>query len=153
MKLHSLLLAAALIGFSPLALADGAITVKDPTARPTIGQQRVTAAYMTIETTGAADRLVAAASPLAGKVELHTHLHENGVMKMREVEAIPLAPGQPARLETGGYHLMVLDLKQPLKAGDSLPITLTFEKAGKVEVTVPVKPIQAGGGPAGGHKH
>ena len=97
---------------------------------------------MTIETSGGPDRLVAVASPLAGKVELHAHLHEGGVMKMREVEAIDVAPGKPAKLETGGLHIMIMDLKQPLKAGETIPLTLTFEKAGKVEVQVPVRPLR-----------
>lgn len=145
MRLKSLFIAAALAGFATLAQAEGPITVKEPYARATIGQAKVTAAYMTIETTGAADRLVAAASPVAGTVELHAHLHEGGVMKMRQVEAIELAPGKPAVLETGGYHIMMLDLKQPLKAGETIPLTLTFEKAGKLELQVPVRPLRPGG--------
>lgn len=144
MRLKSLLIAAALAGFPVLAHAQGQITVKEPHARATIGQAKVSAAYMTIETTAGPDRLVAATSPVAGTVELHTHLHEGGVMKMRQVQAIELAPGKPAVLETGGYHIMMLDLKQPLKAGETIPLTLTFEKAGKVEVQVPVRPLRAG---------
>ncbi|WP_119418061.1 copper chaperone PCu(A)C [Desertibaculum subflavum] len=144
MRLKSLLIAAALAGFATLAHAQGQITVKEPYARATIGQAKVSAAYMTIETSTGPDRLIAAASPVAGTVELHTHLHEGGVMKMRQVEAIELAPGKPAVLETGGYHIMMLDLKQPLKAGETILLTLTFEKAGKVEVQVPVRPLRAG---------
>ena len=135
-------LAMSLMGLALAARADGAIAVKEPYARATIGQQKVSAAYMTIETSGGPDRLVAAASPLAGKVELHAHLHEGGVMKMREVEAIDVAPGKPAKLETGGLHIMIMDLKQPLKAGETIPLTLTFEKAGKVELQVPVRALR-----------
>jgi copper(I)-binding protein len=142
MTLKTLCLAAALCGLASLAQADGAITVKEPYARATIGQQKVTSAYMTIETSAGPDRLVGAASPVAGKVELHAHLHEGGVMKMRQVEAIEVAPGKPAKLETGGYHIMMLDLKQPLKAGETIPLTLTFEKAGKVEVQLPVRALR-----------
>lgn len=145
MRLKALLIAAALAGLATLAHAEGAITVKEPYARATIGQAKVSAAYMTIETTAGPDRLIAAASPVAGTVELHTHLHESGVMKMRQVEAIELAPGKPAVLETGGDHIMMLDLKQPLKAGETIPLTLTFEKAGKVEIRVPVRPLRPGG--------
>lgn len=144
MRLKSLLIAAALVGFATLAHAEGPITVKEPYARATIGQAKVSAAYMTIETTGGPDRLVAAASPVAGTVELHTHLHEGGVMKMRQVEAIDVAPGKPAKLETGGLHVMLMDLKQPLKAGETIPLTLTFEKAGKLELEVPVRALKAG---------
>ena len=142
MLFRVIVLAASLLGVAHMAHADGAITVKEPYARATIGQQKVSAAYMTIETSGGPDRLVAVASPLAGKVELHAHLHEGGVMKMREVEAIDVAPGKPAKLETGGLHIMIMDLKQPLKAGETIPLTLTFEKAGKVEVQVPVRPLR-----------
>jgi copper(I)-binding protein len=67
-----------------------------------IGQQKNAAAYMTIETMAGPDRLVAAASPLAGKVELHTHLHQGGAMKMREIEAIEVAPGKPRRWRPAG---------------------------------------------------
>lgn len=141
---RTLCLAAALCGFATLAHAEGPITVKDAYARASIGQQRSSAAYMTIETSAGPDRLVAAASPVAGKVELHTHLHEGGVMKMRQVEAIEVAPGKPAKLETGGLHIMMMELKQPLKAGETIPLTLTFEKAGKVEVQVPVRPLREG---------
>lgn len=141
---RALILAACLLGLAAAARAEGPITVKDPHARASIGQQKTSTAYMTIETTAGPDRLVAAASPVAGKVELHTHLHEGGVMKMRQVEAIEIAPGKPAVLETGGYHLMLFDLKQPLKAGEQVPLTLTFEKAGKVEVQVPVRPLRPG---------
>ena len=145
MLFRVIVLAISLCGAAFAARADGAIAVKEPYARATIGQQKASAAYMTIETSAGPDRLVAAASPLAGKVELHAHLHEGGVMKMREVEAIDVAPGKPAKLETGGLHLMIMDLKQPLKAGETLPLTLTFEKAGKVEVQVPVRALRPGG--------
>jgi len=144
MLFRVLILAVSLLGLTAMARADGAIAIKEPYARATIGQAKVSAAYMTIEASAGPDRLIAVASPVAGTAELHTHLHEGGVMKMRQVEAIEVAPGKPAKLETGGLHIMLLDLKQPLKAGETIPLTLTFEKAGKVEVQLPVRPLRQG---------
>lgn len=119
-------------------------------ARATAGAARTGAAYMTIQNDGAtADRLVAAASPIAGSVELHAHLKDGDVMRMRPVMAVEVAPGEPAVLQPGGLHVMLLDLKGPLKDGESFPLTLTFEKAGKVTVSVAIR--RSAPNPAGGH--
>jgi copper(I)-binding protein len=109
-------------------------------ARAPAGAARNGAAYMTIRNQGAAaDRLLAASSPVAGTVELHTHLKDGDVMRMRQVTAVDIAPGGPAVLQPGGLHVMLLDLKAPLKEGESFPLTLTFEKAGKVTVSVAIR--------------
>jgi Uncharacterized protein conserved in bacteria len=114
-------------------------------------QGGASAAYLTIETGGASDRLVAAASPAAARVELHEHILEDGVAKMREVAAgIPVAPDAPAVLEPGGYHVMLMGLTAPLAEGDAIDLTLTFEAAGEITVTVPVRAMAAGHGGHGG---
>ena len=86
-----------------------------------------------------ADRLLSAASPAAAKVELHAHINDNGVMRMREVNAIDLAPDATVKLAPGGLHVMLLGLTEPLKKGKAVPLTLTFEKAGSVTVEVAVQ--------------
>jgi len=97
------------------------------------------AVYMTIANGGDADdRLVAAECPLAAKAELHQTINDNGVMKMRPVEAILVKAKNKAVLKPGGLHVMLMGLKQPLAEGQSFPLTLNFEKAGRIEVTVSV---------------
>jgi len=131
------------------------LAVHEPWARAAL-QGRTSAAYMTIEnTTDALDRLVAAASPVARVVELHTHIMEGGVMRMRPVTAIEVNPGEPAVLRPGGLHVMLIDLTRPLRAGETIPLTLRFEKAGEVTIDVPVQPAGAGGPgmPHGGARH
>lgn len=96
------------------------------------------AGFMTIRSTGAADRLVAFRSPACARPELHTHINENGLMKMRQVEAIDIPAGGEAVLQPGGLHLMFIDLTGPLEDGAMVPVTLVFEKAGEVAITLPV---------------
>ncbi len=133
---------AALFAFPALA-AD--IKVDDAWARPTLGQARNGAAYLTITTTGAPDRLVAASAPVAGKTELHSMTMSNNVMQMRPVDAIQVTPGTEVKLQPGGLHVMLLDLKSPLKLGDKFPLTLKFERGGEVQVQVEVRQPRAGG--------
>jgi periplasmic copper chaperone A len=132
-----------------VAMAQERIEVAEPWARATIGQSRNSAAYMKLTNHGAEpDRLVAASTPIAGKVELHTTVRDGDVLRMREVKAINLKPGEAVNFAPGGMHMMLLDV-EPLKAGNSFTLTLQFEKAGKQDVTVAVRP-----GPAqGGHQH
>jgi copper(I)-binding protein len=131
-----------------------ALVVHDAWARAGL-QGRTSAAYMTIEnTTATLDRLVSAATPAARVVELHTHLMEGGVMRMRPVSAIEVNPGEPAVLRPGGLHVMLIDLTRPLRAGETIPLTLRFEKAGEVTVQVPVQAAGASGpGQHGGGQH
>ena len=118
----------------------GDLLIDHPWARASIGQAPNGAAYMTITTEGAeADRLLAAESTVAKRVELHSHTMADGVMKMRPVEAIEVAPGEPTLLQPGGLHVMLMGLKAPLKMGESFPMTLVFERAGRVEVEIKIE--------------
>ena len=130
----------------------GAIDIGHPHARPTNAGQQVGAGYLKLSNQGAADRLLSATSPAAASVELHSMSMEGDVMKMRQVDAIDLPAGQTVELKPGGYHLMLMGLKTPLKAGDKLPLTLKFEKAGEVVVTVNVEHPKTGDA-SGQHKH
>jgi copper(I)-binding protein len=116
----------------------GDLVISGAVARASIGNAPTSAAYMTITTSGEPDRLVAAASPAAQAVELHTSLQEGGVSKMQRVDAVPVAPGAPAELAPGGHHLMLIGLAAPLEEGTTVPLTLTFEGAGEITVDVPV---------------
>jgi copper(I)-binding protein len=133
----------------------GPLRIEGPWARATPPAGQVGGAFVTLVNTGAApDRLVSAASPVAGRIELHTHIKDGDVMRMREVEGgIPLPPGDTVKLQPGGFHIMLLGLKQGLAAGSSFPLTLTFEKAGSVQVDVPVEAMgsMGPGGRAGMH--
>jgi copper(I)-binding protein len=138
-KLLSLLLLAALP-----ALAQ--VTVSEPWVRATVAAQKATGAFMTLTSTRAV-KLVSVSSPAAGAVEVHEMKMDNDMMRMRQVPALDLPPGQPVKLAPGGYHLMLLNLKQPLKDGDKVPLTLEIEDAKKVrstiEIEAPVKPLTA----------
>lgn len=128
-----------------LAADPAGITVDKPWARPSIGTAGMSAAYFTITDGGPADRLVGVSTPIAGSADIHESLEENGVMKMRGVAGVALEPGKPVTFRPGGYHVMLMGLKQPLKAGDSFPLTLRFEHAAPLTVNVTV---HTGTGPA-----
>ena len=130
----------------------GELELSAPFARATLPNQPVGGGYVTITNNGAApDRLVSATSPAAGMVEIHEMRMEGDVMKMRALpEGVEIAPGQSAALAPGGLHLMFMQLNGPFKAGDSIPVTLTFEKAGSVEIALPVL---AAGADAPAHDH
>lgn len=116
----------------------GDITIDQPWARASLGNAPNSAAYMILQTTGAApDRLISGSTPVATRVELHTHVMEGGVAKMRPVDAIEVAPGQPTVLEPGGPHVMLRGLSQKLEAGATMPLTLVFENAGTQRRTAP----------------
>lgn len=128
----------------------GDIIVDHPWARASIGQARAGAVYVTLANKGAqSDRLIAATTGAAKKAGLHNHLMQDGIMKMRPLKAIEVAPGEPAVLKPGGLHIMLMGLKAPLIEGTSFPLTLTFEQAGSIEIQVKVQD-KAGMTP---HKH
>lgn len=122
------------------------VTVAHPWARATPEGANVGAAYMEVKTeAGVTDRLLSASTPVAGRVEIHTHIMDGDVMKMRKVDAVALVAGKSHVLKPMGDHVMLFDLKQPLKEGDLLKMTLVFEKAGPIEVEASVEPIGAKG--------
>lgn len=129
----------------------GTLTIEEPWARASPGAVRNGAAFLTVENHGTeADRLLSAATPAAATAELHTHMMDSdGVMKMRQVEAIELAPGSAVELAPGGYHIMLMGLAAPLEEGTTFPLTLRFEHAGEVTVEVVVGAIAAMGHDAG----
>ena len=118
----------------------GDISVTDPHARPTVVKQPSGAAYVTVENRGkAADRLLGVSSPVAESAAIHTMAMDGDIMRMREAGPLPLAPAAKVEMKPGaGYHIMLIGLKRPLQPGDSFPVTLSFEKAGKLEVLVTV---------------
>ena len=148
-KLSFLGLVLALIAAPSLAQ----VTVSDAWVRGTVPGQKATGAFMNRKSASDA-ALVSASSPAAGIVEIHEMAMDGGVMKMRAVEKLPLPAGKPVDLKPGGYHVMLMDLKQPLKEGDTVPVTLAFtDKDGK-QVTQEVKAqVKALTAPAGMPKH
>lgn len=152
----ALLLATGLFAATPTVAHDvkfAGFTIEHPWARASAGPARNSAAFMTIHNSGAADRLIAAAGDVAARVELHTHMMEGDVMKMRQVEAIDVPAGGMATLQPGGFHVMLIGLHEPLKEGDRFPLTLTFEKAGEVTLEIAVEAIGSMGGQQGGMGH
>lgn len=137
-------LAAALLACAASLPAFADVTVTSAWTRATMPAQKVGGAFMQIESDADA-RLVAASSPVAGRTELHAmKVDEANVMRMREVEAIDLPKGKMVSLAPGGLHIMLINLKQPLVAGESVPITLVVESGGKrqtVEVKADVRAI------------
>jgi copper(I)-binding protein len=104
-------------------------------------------AFLVVENAGPTpDRLIRVASPAAGLVEIHEMAMDAGVMKMRAVPGLDVPPGGKLELKPGGYHVMLLDLKQPLKVGDKVPLTLTFQNAGSIDIAVGVEAMGSMGG-------
>ncbi|MFM9914310.1 MAG: copper chaperone PCu(A)C [Rhizobacter sp.] len=145
-------LAFATLGAAAHGFKIGAIDIGHPYARPTNPGQQVGAGYLKLANQGAADRLMSATSPVAASVEMHTMTMEGDVMKMRQVDGIDVPAGHTVELKPGGFHLMLMGLKAPLRAGDKLALTLKFEKAGEIVVTVNVENPKDSGA-AAEHKH
>lgn len=125
----------------------GDLVITQAWARATPGGAKVGGAYLTIENKGAtADRLIGGTADIAGKVEVHEMATKNGVMTMRSLDnGLAIDPGKTVKLAPGGYHLMMFDLKGSLKQGDKVPVTLDFEKAGKVKLSFDVQGVGAQG--------
>ena len=149
----------ALLAWSVSAWAQ-TVKIEDAWVRGTVAQQKATGAFMRL-TADKNVRLVSVASPVAGVVEIHEMAMEKDVMKMRAVPALDLTAGQTTELKPGGYHVMLMDLKQPVKAGDTVPLSLVFEDASKArftqELKVQVKTLSGnaaqGNGMQHGHEH
>ena len=135
--LHIVLAGVLLIAAPALAQAQ-AVQVENAWARATAVGAKAGAIYLTLTDTGAPDRLLGAATPIATTAELHETINDNGVMRMRPVPVLPIETGKPVVLKPGSYHLMLMGLRRQLKPGDSFPVTLTFEKAAPVTATVTV---------------
>jgi copper(I)-binding protein len=136
---------------SPLSqacAADG-VTVQQAWARASAGSAATGAAYVTLIGAGQADDLVGASTPVAATAEVHETTNDKGIMKMRPVAAVPIPPHEMVKLLPGGYHIMMLGLKQKLVAGESFPLTLTFSHNAPITVEVKVQAI--GGTPPVDH--
>lgn len=152
------LLATALNGGTAHAAgAADQIAVSDAYIRQAPPGAMATGAFMVIRNAGPSEvRVVKASNPAARLTELHTHLNEGGVMKMRPVKDIPVPAGGEAVLKPGGLHVMLIEMKSPLKEGDTVPITLGLDDGSSKEISVPVRTPGSGSGPMGGmagHKH
>ena len=123
----------------------GGLVLSHAWARATPGGAEVGGGYLTIENKGTApDKLLGGSSPAAAEIEVHEMAMKNDVMTMRPVSGgLSIPPGQTITFAPGGYHIMMMGLKAPLKQGDRVPMTLQFEKAGKVNVTLDVQSIGA----------
>ncbi|MFC4297242.1 copper chaperone PCu(A)C [Castellaniella hirudinis] len=135
------------------ATAQAQVTVQEPWVRATVAQQQATGAFMRLSS-ATDSALVQADSPVAKHVEIHEMTMEHDVMKMRQVDRLTLPAGHAVELKPGGYHIMLIDLKEQVQEGSHVPLTLTFENAdGKretVDVSAPVRAL-AGGAMSGRH--
>jgi copper(I)-binding protein len=125
-----------------LVLAATSVSVENAWTRATPPGARVGVGYLTIRSS-TADRLVGASSPAAARVELHVTEKKGEVMRMREVKGYDVPAGGSFELAPGGAHLMLVDLKAPLKEGTKVPLTLRFERAGEVKVELQVRALGA----------
>src|SRR3984885_6859567 len=128
----------------------GDLMITQAWSRATPGGAKVAGGYLTIENKGStSDRLIGGSGDVTDRIEVHEMTTSNGVMTMRPLDnGLTIEPGKTVKLAPGGYHLMMFDLKSPLKQGDKLPLTLDFEKAGKVKLSLDVEGVGAKG-PAG----
>jgi copper(I)-binding protein len=151
--------AVAVILFTAAARAEdvkaGDLVITQAWSRATPNGAKIAGGYLTIENKGSApDRLVGGSGDIAGKVEVHEMATKDGVMTMRPLDkGLTIEPGKTVKLAPGGYHLMMFDLKGQLKQGDKVPVTLEFEKAGKVKLSLDVQGVgaQAPADASGGH--
>lgn len=162
MKLHSLLTRAALVLAASAAMTLQAQTAKDDAgkaelkvfdvwARTTVPGASVSAAYMHIKSAKPM-KLVKAESPVAGMTEIHQMSMKDGVMNMSAVDAVEIPAGKLVDLKPGGLHVMLMQLKQPIKKGEEVPLKLTFEDAAKKTIVLDVK-AKAQEKDSGSHKH
>jgi copper(I)-binding protein len=153
---RSLLLATGLLPLAGVALAHdtitevGALRIVNPWTRAA-GQGMQGGGFLIIRNTaGEADRLISANSPAAGRLELHTHIRDGDVMRMRPVNDIPVPANGEVTLQPGGLHLMLIGLTRPMNDGQTIPVTLRFERAGEVTIELAV---QAAGARQPAHRH
>lgn len=153
MKVRHLLLLTSLLAAPLLAQAHeyeaGQIHIDHPWARAMPPSAPNAAAFFVLHNRGAADRLLGVSSPLAQKAELHEHVHQNGLMKMQQVQAMDVPAGAEVKFAPMGYHVMLFGVRQQPRDGERFPLTLRFEQAGEVQVEVAVQ-LDA---PAEAHPH
>lgn len=135
----------------------GSIKIDHPWSRATVAGIPNGVSYFVLENQGDVDdRLLSVSSPVADKAELHTHIRDGEVMRMRQVEDIAVPAGESVALKPGGLHVMLMGLKEPLKEGNKFPLTLEFEQAGSVTVDVVVQLLtgsKAGSNDGDDHEH
>lgn len=154
MKRLSLFAAGLLLSTGVFAGSADQVVVQDPYVRLAPPNAPATGAFMVIKNAGDRDVKVLKADNAASRVtELHTHLNEGGVMKMRPVQGIDIKAKGEAVLKPGGMHIMLIDLKAPMKEGDVVPITLTFDDGSTKQVDAKVVRPVAAGMPMSEHKH
>ena len=142
MKLFPKIIAAILVLTSPMTIS-AELSIKNPYVRETPPHVKNSAAFMVIHNQNDKEiKLVKASSEIADKVELHTHIHEDGLMKMREVESIAISANSKATLQPGGFHVMFLGLKQPVKSGDTVSFTLHFDNGETIKIDAPAKKVK-----------
>lgn len=138
------------LALAPL-LAHATPAVDHPWVRPVPPAQKISAAFMVLKNPDAkADALISASTPAAQTVELHATIADGNVMRMRQQDKIPLPARGQTELKPGGYHLMLINLKQPLKTGDKVPLTLKFQSGSIIELEAPVEDRT---GMPPGHEH
>lgn len=155
MQIHKILSFAAVLALAVQAHAQ--VNVQDAWVRATVPHQKTTGAFMTLVATQDS-KLVAATSPVAGIAEVHEMAMQDNVMRMRHVPEVALPAGQAVELKPGGYHVMLMDLKQQVKDGDVVPLTLTIERKDgrreQLQVQARVLPLGASGAAAPApHRH
>lgn len=136
------------LGLMVLALAAmpawAQVSVEQPWSRATPPGARIGVGFMQFRNAGStAERVVGASSPVAGRVEMHVTTREGDVMKMRQVESFAIPAGGSFELKPGGAHLMLMDLRRPLKQGERVPLTLTLQKGGELQVDLTVEALGA----------
>jgi copper(I)-binding protein len=142
------ILCIAVLGAAPARAQEvkaGDLVITQAWARATPNGAKIGGGYLTIENKGSTpDRLVGGSADIAGKLEVHEMAMKDGVMTMRPLgDGLAIDPGKTVKLAPGGYHLMMFELKNPLKQGDAVPVTLKFEKAGEVKLSLAVQGIGA----------
>ena len=119
----------------------GSLHVEKPFATASMGAGKTGAIYfMIMNETATTDRILSASTPAARKAEVHNHIMQDGIMKMRKIDGLEVPAGEHVMFKPGGFHLMLFGLEKPLKVGESIDVELVFEQAGSIKITVPVKP-------------
>jgi copper(I)-binding protein len=144
LKSFLLILLLGLLAGAPASAGEPTIKIEKAWARATTSAAATGVVYLSLADTGpAADRLIGVATPVAGHAGMHIMVMEGSVMQMHPVDAVDVKPGERIQFKPNGLHIMLTNLKQPLTRGERFPVTLEFEKAGKVDAEVLVLPIGA----------